>query len=149
MSLPISYLVGLTLATALLLVGCSSDPDPKETQITARVLSPDGRLEAVNAEDLSGGPATGVSEDIYIVQPGRFPRAQDHVLSSECVSNITLQWKSARELDVGYYVASDRLDDFQKRMPDLWWAPWIPKAGPPPGVTVRLERTLWPAGGGC
>ena len=144
--LDLTPFAGLMLASTLLLGGCN--PDSKETQINARLRSPDGKLEAVYAEDLSGGPATGVSEDVYIVPPGRFPRLVDRVFSNECVHDLALRWTTKSDLNLSYSISADIHEDV--RRPSLiWWAPWLWSPSPAAAVRLHLERMAAPAGSGC
>lgn len=133
----------LALAIVLGLAGCG--PDPNETQINARVKSPDGNLVAIYAEDLSGGPATGVSEDVYVTLGARFPQTADRVFSNECVHQIALSWEGPRRLRISYDVASDIHENTGLGRP--WWAMW--DQGLVHGVQVHLVRHLTPATRAC
>jgi hypothetical protein len=130
-----------------MVTGC--DPSPRETNIDTRVRSPDGGLEAVFAEDLSGGPATGTSMDVYIVAPGHFPRLVDRVFSNECVHDVQLRWLSPRALQVNYAVGADIHEDTSRATPSVWWAPWLWGKSQSSLVSLRLKRTIFPAGNGC
>lgn len=85
---------------------CGCNPSPATTDIHERLRSPDGKIEAIYAEDLSGGPATGVSEDIYVVRAGQFPRLADRVFSNECVHNLKMDWTGNKRLAIRYSVGS-------------------------------------------
>ena len=133
------------VATMATLVGCN--PNPRETQISARVLSPAKTMEAVSAEDLSGGPATGVSEDVYVVPPGNFPRLVDRVFSNECVRDIHIRWLDRRTLEISYSVPRGIHEDTSRAPPNNWWAPWLWGASPSRSVRVLLRRAVLPVNG--
>jgi hypothetical protein len=123
-------------AVALLTASlCGCQPEPKETQINLKVRSPDGKLTAIYAEDLGGGPATGVYEEIYIVEGNRFPRLEDRVFSNECVYDIHLMWVSPTTLRVNYSVPQGIQDDTQREGLFIW--PWL--RHPSPASHVRLQ----------
>jgi len=130
---------------------CGCAPDPKDTQIDTRVLSPDGRLEAIHANDLGGGAATGVVEEVFIVAAGAFPSVNERVLSEECIHDITLTWEGPRSLKVSYHIRADIPEDGQLHQPSLASlfssAYWTYRH--PHDVQVHLVRQVTPAGGGC
>jgi hypothetical protein len=99
-------------------------------------------IEAVYSEDLSGGPATGVSEDVYIVPRGQFPRLVDRVFSNECVDDVKLRWLSDRTLEISYSVPRNIHEDTSRATPDVWWAPWLWGKSPSGNVRIHLTRTL-------
>lgn len=123
--------------------GCQ--PDPKETQINAKVRSPDGKLTAIYAEDLSGGPATGVSEDIYIIDGDRFPRIEDRVFSNECMHDIRLAWGTPSTLRIDYAVPRGTHEDTERAGRSLW--PWLWHASPAESVRVEFVRHQLGQGG--
>jgi hypothetical protein len=127
---------------ALLLAGCN--PDPRETEINTRLKSPDGKLEAVYAEDISGGPATGVSEDVYIVEPNRFPRIVDRVLTQECIHDLRLTWESARTLRISYWAYANMQIEPERDQPDVRWIPWLWGKSPEGQVQVRIDQQVVP-----
>lgn len=144
--------VGKRTSTVMLLVPVmmsACDPNPRDTHIDTRLRSPDGKLEAVFAEDLGGGPATGTSMDVYVVTPGRFPRLVDRVFSNECVQNVHLNWLNARTLQVSYTVGADVHESTVRATPNVWWAPWLWGHSPSSSVALTLRRTILPAGNGC
>ena len=72
-------------------------------QPISAVTTRDGKWRAVHVEDLSGGPMTGTSDDIYVVEPSsrRF-QFKDRVFSAECVQNVTARWIDPRTLKVEF-----------------------------------------------
>jgi hypothetical protein len=125
----------------LLLTGCmamllsAGDPDPAETQINARVPSPDGKLVAVHAEDLSGGPATGASEDVYALEGSGPLRYADRIFSSECIHDLKLEWEGPRRLRITYDILADLHGERGYAGP--WWSP---DRRPPHGVSIHYVR---------
>lgn len=101
-------LFALTLAAVWWTWGVLPFPVDKTTdfQIDKILPSPDGAWQAVYDEDLSGGPATGVSEDVYLVRqhPGAALFYKDRVFSIECIQNLQMRWIGPRTLEVGYIV---------------------------------------------
>ena len=130
----------LAIACSLLAAGCN--PNHWDTQINARLPSPSGRMEALYSEDFGGGPATGVSEDVHILDTGRFPRLIDRVFTNECVHDVKLRWTDDRNLGIHYEVASDIHEDTQRATPSVWWAPWLWGSSPSGLVNVHLERLI-------
>lgn len=70
------------------------------------LLSPDGHWQAVQSEDLSGGPATGTSQEVYLVRqrPTSSLFFKDRVFSKECTRELQMQWVGARTLRLSYVV---------------------------------------------
>ena len=123
-------------------------PEPSTTDIHVKLRSPDGRLTAIYSEDLSGGPATGVSEDVYIVDGERFPRVADRVFSNECVHKLRIAWEGPSTIRIEYEVGRDIHEDISRDGPQRT-LPWLWEDSPAKGVRVRLVRHLMPAGNGC
>jgi len=130
------------------LSGCA--PKPGDTQVIARVKSPDGKLEAVYAADLGGGAAVGATEEVFVIQPGIFPQLRERVFSEECAHHLTMAWEAPRTLRVDYDVTPDVRDEPLTR-PSLrtifssgYWT-----FEHPHGVSVRLARHLSPSESGC
>ena len=136
----------LCLLLGLGVSGCN--PTPSQTQINTRLLSPDRKLEAVYAEDLSGGPATGVYQDVYVVNAGQFPRISDRVFGNECVRDVTLRWEGSKILKVSYSVSAD-IQENEGRDSPSWFPPWLSASSPANGVQVLFFRNQLPAGSGC
>jgi len=139
----------LVVASVLGLGGCN--PNPKDTQIIARIRSPDGRLEAIYAADVGGGAAVGTTEEVFVVEPGAFPRLKERVFSEECVHNIVLTWETLRTLRIGYDIGSDIREDTGVAKPSIlsvfssgYWT-----YGHPHGTQVRLARVLTPPDDSC
>ncbi len=137
----------LTFVCLVIVGGC--DPTHNTTQINARLPSPDHAIEAVYSEDFGGGPALGVSEDVYAVWPGRFPRLIDRLFTNECVHDVKLRWETARKLEISYSVGADIHEDTQRAAPSVRRMPWLWGSSPSPQVEVHLNRTLTPATGAC
>ncbi|GAO38168.1 hypothetical protein SCH01S_09_00150 [Sphingomonas changbaiensis NBRC 104936] len=131
---------------AVCLGGCQ--PTPSETQINKRLRSPSGALTAIYAEDLGGGPATGVSEDVYIVDGDRFPRVADRVFSDECVHNLQLAWEGSASLRIDYDVSQDFHEDTDRHGPN-GLPLWLWGRSPAQAINVHLVRHLTPPGNGC
>lgn len=132
-------------AGTLPLMACN--PTLSETQINARVLSPDNMIEAVYSEELSEGAATGVSQDVYIVPRGRFPRLVDRVFTNECVHDVKLRWLDNRTIEISYSVPKNIHEDTSRAPPAVWWAPWLWGNSLSRNVRLRLTRTLLPLDG--
>ena len=135
--------ISLVLLASASLGGCQ--PDPHETQINAKLKSPDGKLTAIYAEDLGGGPATGVSEDVYIVDGDRFPRLADRVFSNECVQNVRLAWGQASTLRIDYDAGRDVQVDVRRHNWSIF--PWLWGSSPASNIKVNLVRHITNSGG--
>ena len=139
----------LLLATLLLtacLGGCQ--PDPSETQINTKLRSPSGALTAIYAQDLGGGPATGVSEDVYMVDGNHFPRGADRVFSSECIHNLRLAWDGPTSVRIEYDVAQDVHEDTGRPGPN-GLPLWLWGSSPSKSTRVHLVRHITPPGDDC
>jgi hypothetical protein len=126
-----------TLAVAAvtsLLVSCSVDAT--ENDVIARAASPDGAGEAVLAEFHGGGPAVGVSADVYVHAVGAPIKYADRVFHSECASHITMRWRDTHTLTVTYDIGQRSGDDLGD--PGPWWR--LRK----PAVAVQRERHTHP-----
>jgi hypothetical protein len=144
----ICLMLALLTASGLGMGGCA--PDPGETQINARVRSPDGKLEAIYADDLGGGAATGAIEEVFVVEPGASPSLGERVFSMECAHEIALAWSSPRTLTVSYATGADAKDGPGLRpsiSSALSSAYWI--ADHPHGVQVRFVHALTEPPKGC
>ena len=136
----------LFAASVLVLGGCS--PDPRDTQIVNRIKSPDGRLEAIYADDVGGGPAVGTTEEVFVVGSGEmFPNLNERVFSAECAHAIQLTWEGPRRLRISYQMASD-IAGGPGLKPSLFSifssGYWI--YGHPHGVQLRFDRSPPPDG---
>jgi hypothetical protein len=90
-------------------------------RIDQTLISPDGRLRAVSLEDLSGGPATGVSQDVYIERGSTsFFRYRDRVFSEECIQNFAARWIGPRTLRVSYTVGYGGSNHDGVDRPPIW-----------------------------
>jgi hypothetical protein len=139
----------LYAATVLVLAGCS--PDPRDTQIVSRIKSPDGRLEAIYADDIGGGAAVGTTEEVFVVEPGRtFPRLSERVFSAECARAVNVAWEGPRTLRIAYKMAPD-LTGGPGVQPSLFSifssGYWIDSH--PHGVQLRFSRSPPPDGASC
>lgn len=135
------------LIGSLALCGCN--PSPATTDIHNRLRSPDGKIEALYAEDLSGGPATGVSEDIYVVHAGQFPRLADRVFSNECVHNLNMHWTGNRRLAISYSVGSEIHEHQGRDDPQTWQYPWLWGESPSSTVLLSFSRIVLKGGNDC
>ncbi len=134
------WIMAAALAGTMALGGC--EPDPSETQINARIKSPDGRLEAVYADNLSGGAAVGATEEVFVVLRGRSPRLHDRVFSKECVHNLQMAWDKVGALHIGYDLSPDIRENPELSKPSIlsvlssayWTYPH------PHGVSVYFSR---------
>jgi hypothetical protein len=92
-----------------------------DVQIDQTLTSPDGRLRAVVLDDLSGGPATGASKDIYVLPHADlfFPYA-DRIFSLECSEDFRVRWVGPRTLEVSYKVGQDGLTGDGVYQPPPW-----------------------------
>ena len=124
------------------LVAC--DPDPNETLVHTRLTSPDHKLTAVYAEDISGGPATGVSEDVYVLDGDHPLRISDRVFTNECVENVGLAWEANGTLRISYDVGADIHEDTGYGGPSYPWT--RPDHPPVHGIKVHLVRRVHPGG---
>jgi len=144
------HLVATPLVTAVLALG-GCGPNPRDTQILAKILSPDGKLEAIYAVDAGGGAAVGTTEEVFVVQPGAFPRLDERVFSEECAHDISLTWEAPRTLKVSYQMGSDIQDDAEEHKRSFlsvlssgyWTYPH------PHGTQIQFARAVTPAGHGC
>jgi hypothetical protein len=139
-------MVGLAVA----LGGCGPNgPDPTDTQILARIKSPDGTLEAVLANDVGGGAAVGTLHEVFVTKTGDFPIQTEKVLGKECVRNISIEWEAPRVLKVEYDEGSDIPDESALEHPStssmFSSAYWV--YSHPHGTDVRLRRHLTPPNG--
>jgi hypothetical protein len=137
------------VAATLALGSCA--PTQKNTQINTRIKSPDGMLEAIYAEDIGGGPAVGVTEEVFVVQRGAFPHLNERVFSEECVRNISLTWERPRTLRVSYDIGSDTREDSELAKPSLFsiFSSGYWTYSHPHGTQVRLARRRTPPSDGC
>ncbi len=139
------------IAMALTLGGCARAPDPRDTEVNLRVRSPDGKLDAIYAEDVGGGPAVGVTEEIFVAKPGVFPDMKGRVFSEECVHNIALTWETPRRLRISYDIGSDVREDPRLHKPSVFSvfssAYWT--FGNPHGTEIHFIRRLMPPQVGC
>ena len=138
--LPLSFLLIVCLG------GCQ--PDPRETLIKSKLRPPSGKLTAIYAEDLGGGPATGVSEDVYIVDGDRFPRIADRVFSNECVHNVSLAWEGPKSIRIEYDVSQNIHEDTGRPGPN-GLPLWLWGSSPSQSINVHLVRHITPLGNGC
>lgn len=140
------------MAALIVLGGCvPGSPKPWHTQVNARVRSPDGKWEAIYAEDIGGGAAVGVTEEVFVAQPGTFPHLEERVFSEECARNIVIKWENPRLVTVSYDISADIKEFPTPYTPSIssifssgYWT-----FGHPHGIEVHFDRRLTPAGGGC
>jgi hypothetical protein len=73
-------------------------------QVEQTLPSPDGAWQAVYAADLSGGPMTGTSQDVYLLrqQPGSALFFKDRMFSLECIQDFKMRWIGRRTLQASY-----------------------------------------------
>jgi hypothetical protein len=149
MRMPSRLATIFVLVASLTLCGC--DPEKNDTQVVARIKSPDGKLEAIHAYDIGGGPAVGTSDEIFIVATGTFPRLSERIFSKECVHGMGLSWSSNRKLSVTYHISSDIQDGAKMLRPSIfsllssgYWT-----FEKPHNVHVAFARILEPPGIGC
>lgn len=139
-------MAALVVASALGLGGCN--PDPKDTQIITRIKSPDGKLEAIYAADVRGGAAVGTTEEVFVVEPGAFPRLNERVFSEDCADNIVLRWETPRTLRISYDIGSGIREERLAKPSILsvfssgYWTYTHPH-----GAQVRFARLLTPPRG--
>lgn len=115
-------------AFALLLIGMSLSacaPDPHSTRIITRVASPNGQLEAIYAEDLSGGATVGPSEDVYVVAKGGSPTYRARLFSAERTCNLKVSWRSGEVVEIGYYARRPLPDDARSEGPVRVAKKWL------------------------
>ena len=112
----------LTLGAVWRTWGVLPIPVDKTTdfQIDQTLSSPDGAWKAVQVEDLSGGPATGTSTDVYLTRqrPGSALFFKDRVFSLECVQDFQIRWIGDRTLQISYSVGdAPPIDGLQPSTP--------------------------------
>lgn len=84
------------------LAGCSADPDPATTRITARVASPGGQIEAVSARVKSGSSTVETIGSVYLVRPGEFPKHSDRVFSKPGACEVWVRWVGEQALVISF-----------------------------------------------
>ena len=94
------YAVSLSLCTGMLLGGCS--PAANDFVVHRRLRSPDGKLDAIFAEYVGGGPAVGVDQQVYLVEAGSPIRMEDRIFSGDHISSLMITWHSPRTLQIAY-----------------------------------------------
>ena len=110
-------IIGITvlvfvLATIWVLFGVTawSSEGTDDFSVVQVLPSPDGSVKAIHAEDLSGGPMTGTSEDVYLVGASKFPAKptflayQDRAFSIECIHDLNMRWTAPHTLQIDYSV---------------------------------------------
>jgi hypothetical protein len=130
---------------------CGCEPDPTDTQINARVRSPDGNLEAIYAEDIGGGAAVGVTEEVFVVTPRAFPHLSERVFSEECAHNIAMTWEAPRTLRVSYDLSAGISEAPSLHKPSVFsiFASSYWTFDHPHEIQVHLTRHPTPPKGGC
>ena len=94
----------------------------RDFEVVAALPSPDGKWRAVYVEDLSGGPATGVGEDVYVAAAqSRALLLKDRVFSAECVQGVKLRWIGPRVLQVTYETGDPVADGLLPPRPLPWF----------------------------
>jgi hypothetical protein len=84
---------------------------PFDFVVDQTLPSPDGAWRAIYVEDLSGGPMTGVGEDVYLVHgTAKTLYFKDRVFSAECIRNLEMRWIGPRTLQISY--AAVQFGDF-------------------------------------
>jgi hypothetical protein len=142
----------LSIVSVLVLSGCGPQViRPINTQITSRVQSSDGALEAVYANDIGGGAAVGATEEVFVVKTGTFPKLRERVFSDECVHNLSARWIAPRDIAISYDIASDLPEHSHPYRPSpltfFSGAYWT--FSHPHGVQVHFERNLTAPSAGC
>jgi hypothetical protein len=90
-------------------------------QIGQVLTSPDRELRAVVLWDLSGGPMTGASQDVYIErEPTSFFRYRDRVFAMECIQHFAARWSGPGTLTISYTVGQDALGDDGVERSSVW-----------------------------
>lgn len=90
------------------LSGCGYNP--KNERVIARATSPNGQLEAVHAEDRSGGATIATSEDLFVVEPGAPFDMSDRIATLEGVCHLKIKWLTNDVVEVSYYARHARED---------------------------------------
>jgi hypothetical protein len=94
---------GLVISAAALgfMGGCAKAPE--DFTILTTTPAPAGDIRALLVEDRSGGPATGVSYDVYLIRNGERLRFHNRVFGKEEIENVRLRWTTPRRLLVTYF----------------------------------------------
>ncbi|HWF77275.1 MAG TPA: hypothetical protein VN694_08865 [Caulobacteraceae bacterium] len=139
----------VVVAGVLVLCGCS--PKPDDTDIIARIKSPDGTLEALYADDVGGGAAVGTTQEVFVVKSGEaFPALTERVFSAECAHEIALAWEGPKTLRVSYQMAPNVSEGpgLRPSLSSIFSSGyWI--YSDPHGVQVHFARSATPDNGGC
>jgi hypothetical protein len=131
-------------ATAALLSLAACVPDPNDHPIIARLSSPDGKLVAVQAEDVGGGAAVGTWEEVYVQDGLRSLQFSDRIFHTGCVDDVAVAWEGPRVLRISYRVADQIHTDTSFAGP--WWSV---SRSPPHGIRVHYLRQVHPGAGYC
>lgn len=89
------------LASVLGLSAC--DPGSDSTQVIARVVSPDGRRDAVHAQDLSGGATVASIDEVFVVDRGAPLRMSERVATLERVCRLDVRWLDNDLVEITYF----------------------------------------------
>lgn len=96
------------LASAFGLSAC--DPGLESTQIIARVVSPDGKRDAVHARDIGGGATVGPYDEVFVVDHGASLRMSERVATLERVCHLDVDWLGDDLVEITYF-ARRAIDD--------------------------------------
>lgn len=121
------------LAACFLLTRCGYDPH--DNAVLDRKISPDGKLEALIVQFHGGGPAVGVSNNVYIHSNGSPLDLIDRVFSSECTRRLAIDWLGKRSLRISYEIGPHGIDSAGSAA-GPWWSTNRPT------VSLKLLRRI-------
>ena len=68
----------------------------------ARVVSPDGKRDAVHARDLGGGATVGPYDEVFVVDQGASLRMSERVATLERVCRLDVRWLDDDLVEITY-----------------------------------------------
>ena len=72
-------------------------------QIIARVVSPDGKRDAIYATNLGGGATVGPYEEVFVVDRGASLQMSERVASLERVCHLDVRWLDDDLIEITYF----------------------------------------------
>ena len=106
----------LVVLTAL----CGCGYDPSDFDVLKTVLSPDAQMEASVVVFHGGGPAVGVSEQVFVRKVGNPMRLSDRVFAGERVCDLSATWQVDGSLLVQYAIGPYGIGRVGEAGP--WWS---------------------------
>ncbi|MNT39182.1 hypothetical protein D3C72_1754070 [compost metagenome] len=79
------------------------DPGLDSTQIMARVVSPNGKRDAVHARDLGGSATVASHDEVFVVDQGASLRMSARVATLERVCRLDVRWLDDDLVEITYF----------------------------------------------